>query len=57
MTRINRKVLILNFLSVKQIRMIQANKKCLDCGIELVRNSTELVCPDCGLVEELIDGA
>jgi predicted RNA-binding Zn-ribbon protein involved in translation (DUF1610 family) len=32
------------------------NHKCSDCGVELVRNSMEFICPKCGLVEELIEG-
>jgi uncharacterized Zn finger protein (UPF0148 family) len=36
--------------------MNQINKKCSDCGANLVRNSTELICPECGLTEELIEG-
>ena len=52
-----RKVLILNCLSDKQICMMQLNKKCTDCGTILVKNSLELICPECGLVEELLDGA
>jgi len=39
-----------------QIYMKQIIKKCSDCGADLVRNSTELICEKCGLVEELIDG-
>jgi uncharacterized Zn finger protein (UPF0148 family) len=33
------------------------NQKCSDCGIQLVRQSEELICPKCGMVEESIEGA
>jgi exosome complex RNA-binding protein Csl4 len=36
--------------------MKQGNRKCSDCGAELVRNGMELICPECGIVEDLIEG-
>jgi len=29
--------------------------KCSDCGVELVKNCSEYMCPKCGLVEPLIE--
>jgi uncharacterized Zn finger protein (UPF0148 family) len=29
--------------------------KCTDCGVALVRNSNELMCPKCGLVEDIVE--
>jgi predicted RNA-binding Zn-ribbon protein involved in translation (DUF1610 family) len=31
------------------------NGRCSDCGVELVRNCSEYMCPKCGLVEELVE--
>jgi len=33
------------------------NKKCSDCGIQLVHQSGEFICPKCGMVEDYIEGA
>lgn len=57
----HRKVLILNFSSVTQIHMkketANGNHQCSDCRVNLVKNGTELICPNCGLVEQFFDGA
>ena len=30
---------------------------CSDCKVNLVKQQMELVCPNCGMVEQLIDGS
>jgi len=38
-------------------KKIKENHKCTDCGIGLIMDKDEFVCPKCGLVEEFIYGS
>lgn len=30
----------------------KGNQRCQECGVELVKDGSEFICPECGLVEE-----
>lgn len=42
---------------LEAVRVFRAFDACIDCGIRLVASNGEYVCPKCGLVKQMIDGA
>ncbi|HLC39308.1 MAG TPA: hypothetical protein VJJ76_00305 [archaeon] len=46
-----------NKMSGSKMISQMTNHICADCRIGLVKQNMEFVCPNCGMVEELIDGS
>jgi predicted RNA-binding Zn-ribbon protein involved in translation (DUF1610 family) len=38
-------------------KILNSVHQCLDCNVNMVRESNEFICPKCGMVQEMIEGS